>query len=61
VAIGFNHDQRDAFGTAETAWDATCPACGCAQEPLTAEDGKTCDMAAITSTCDNGTCTTHCP
>jgi hypothetical protein len=61
MALGFNHDQRDAFTAAETAWDATCPQCGCPQQPLTAEDGKSCTMQMITVTCDNSICTTHCP
>jgi hypothetical protein len=60
-AIGFNHDQRDAFTAAEMAWAATCPACGCAAAPLMAEDGKTCTQQMITVTCDSGMCTTHCP
>jgi hypothetical protein len=61
VAVGFNHSEHDAFTTAEMAWDATCPACGCAAAPLMAEDGKSCTMQMITSTCDNGMCMTHCP
>ena len=60
-AIGFNHAQRDAFTAAETAWDATCAACGCAAQPTLAEDGKSCAMNAVTVTCDTGMCTTHCP
>jgi hypothetical protein len=61
VALGFNHSQRDAFDNAEMAWDMTCPACGCAAQPLMAEDGKTCTMQMVTVACDNGMCTTHCP
>jgi hypothetical protein len=61
AAIGFNHNQTAAFQAAEMAWDATCPACGCAPRVPLAEDGKMCMMASMTVTCDNGRCTTHCP
>jgi hypothetical protein len=61
VAVGFNHAQRDAFDAAEQAWETTCPACGCAAQPLKADDGKTCAMNAVTVSCDSGMCTTHCP
>ena len=60
-AIGFNHDQTMAFGIAEAAWEATCPACGCAEGPTTADDGSTCMPNVMpTVTCDNNVCTTHC-
>jgi hypothetical protein len=61
VAVGINHAQRDAFDTAEQAWEQTCAACGCAAQPTVADDGKSCAMSAVTVSCDTGTCTTHCP
>jgi hypothetical protein len=62
VAVGFNHDQRSAFDAAETAWEATCPACGCAAQPTKADDGKTCAMNVVTVECTNGgMCLTRCP
>jgi hypothetical protein len=61
IAVGFNHSQRDTFDNAEQTWDSTCPACGCAAQPIKADDGKTCAMRAVTVSCDNMLCTTHCP
>jgi len=61
VAEGINHSERDTFNTAETAWDATCPQCGCMAQATVADDGKSCAMNAVTVSCDTGTCTTHCP
>jgi hypothetical protein len=58
---GCTDAQKDAFDTAEQAWDQTCAMCGCAAQPLKAEDGKTCAMNVVTVTCDTGMCTTHCP
>jgi hypothetical protein len=59
--IGFNHAQRAAFTAAEATWDASCAKCGCAAQPLRAEDGKTCDAAAITVMCMSNQCVTRCP
>jgi hypothetical protein len=61
IAIGINHSERDAFDAAEAAWEATCPACGCAAQPTKTEDGRTGTMANITVTCDSGMCITHAP
>jgi hypothetical protein len=60
-AIGFNHAQTTAFDAAESAWEMTCPACGCAEGPTTDDEGKTCDPGKMpTVSCDNGECHTHC-
>jgi hypothetical protein len=60
AAIGFNHAQLANFTTAEASWDKTCTACQCQAGDTLAEDGKTCGKGAITVSCDNGMCTTHC-
>jgi hypothetical protein len=59
-AIGFNHDQRDAFDMAERAWAMTCPQCGCAATLPIDDSGKTCMTSMFVATCDNGMCTSHC-
>jgi hypothetical protein len=61
LAIGISFAEQARFMTAEAAWDATCPACGCPATLPSAEDGKMCMVDGITVRCDNGRCTTHCP
>jgi hypothetical protein len=61
-AIGIALAQQAAFTTAEATWDSTCPACRCAPQPTTAEDGRMCASNAVTVACDNNhMCRTACP
>jgi hypothetical protein len=61
AALGIRTQNLPDFMTAETAWVAACPSCGCAAAQPQAQDGKMCMMAMITVSCDNGNCSTHCP
>jgi hypothetical protein len=40
AAIGINVAVRNDFDVAEQTWQASCPACGCAQQPTNAQDGN---------------------
>lgn len=63
VAIGINASGSAAFDAAEATCQGQYPACGCAQMPTTAEDGKTLadygsDFPVV---CKAGQCTTYSP
>ncbi len=55
LAIGMNHGVIDAFNTAEKAWAATCPKCGCPTLPPVDESGKT--GSGFDAKCIGGKCT----
>ena len=66
IAIGFNHAQKSAFDTAETAYRTACPAaCGCPMGPiLTDAGGSTFVTSKIGVRCvagatGTGTCKTY--
>jgi hypothetical protein len=61
VAYGYNSMRAADFTQREMEWEAACPMCACSALPLAAEDGKMCAQSAITVTCDNQQCMTHCP
>jgi len=61
-AIGINKDQGAAFDAAEMTCEMQYPGCGCAQQPTTAEDGKTAqDESMIMVDCKSGKCSSYVP
>jgi hypothetical protein len=63
-AYGVNHAYATSFQSAEAAWEATCPKCGCpTTNQVTAQDGKTGEIGQLQVKCDTsgggtGKCTT---
>ena len=61
VAIGLNVSSQSEFGAAEIACGDAYPACGCAQFPTRAEDGRTEDMGTIQVDCRDHRCFSYIP
>lgn len=61
VAIGLNVSSQSAFTAAETACSNAYPACGCAELPMQAEDGRREDMGTIQVDCRDQRCFTYVP
>lgn len=58
VATGIAAGEEAAFAIAEQTCESQYPACGCAQLPTTADDGKSEQDGTIVVKCDAGTCKT---
>jgi hypothetical protein len=61
VAIGLNVSAEPSFASAEAVCDAAYPACGCAQFPTTAEDGRSEELGPLQVDCRAGRCFTYVP
>lgn len=60
AAIGLNHAFKVDFEKYETAWRATCPACGCASGGISLDDGEVVgDPSLVGVKCDGGQCRTY--
>jgi hypothetical protein len=62
TAIGINNNEAASFAAAEAVCESQYPACGCAEGPTTAEDGKTPDPSGMIQVhCDAGLCKSFVP
>lgn len=62
LIMAINHAELARFQSAESVCDAQYPACGCASQGATAEDGTMVPWGSenlIVASCDNGTCRSH--
>jgi hypothetical protein len=60
--MGINHGEVARFQAAESICDAQYPACGCASQGASAEDGTLVPWGSenlIVVSCDNGVCQSH--
>jgi hypothetical protein len=61
IAIGVRASVSAAFDAAEAACESMYPACGCAQQPTKAEDGKEGPENTMQVACTMGACSSFVP